>query len=724
MGANVIAALLSIVVIQSPPPDTSTYNTPAAQALVERAMARRRAGDSTVADYRARIRYRLTVALGRRRWAVAPVTAAEEQVADIQWQRPNDIRVDVVGRRFRTKSSDLELSSVWDRPWFVPRGVDDSVRIFSNEFPARGALHPLATTGPAWYRYRLTSGLRVTPGRGGSLRLLEVEVTPRRTGPALIAGKMWIDSASAEVVRLTFRYVGTGLWVLPEAPTRSDSASARRVNSIANRIVSIDADLEYGLQDGRYWMPYRQVIAGRVRIPVVSDVVIPFRATTVFEDVEINTGLPVTFEVPLPDTSRAARRARRDSLQAERRGGTSDSEDSLRSWDYADRWPGGRYELHRPSNDSLRRYTGWSGPLSLANDPADDRRQREAEEELARLAEDLPGPLTGRSGHGIAYERLADAFRYDRVQGLSLGLGYQARVPGVTFAGLYGTLRYGFSDERVTGRLTLLRDAPEGRLALSGYREIGDADSFALGRGVGNTLNAIFAAHDNGDYYLAHGASAGLETGLGTGLDLTVGARVERQSAVARAAGSEINDFLGGSGTFPANAPVDEGTFGGGYVRVSGIGETRWWVTADLLGGGGQATGRLFGELRRSLGEARGVTLRVKSGLATRPTLRQSQFRLGGINTVRGFEYGSVRGQAFWAAQLDITPIRGRLRPVVFIDAGQAARPDELFGSTALVGGGVGLSLFGGLLRFDLSHPISPDTGGKLRFDIVVQGVR
>ena len=725
MGANVIAALLSIVVAQSPPPDTSSpYNSPAAQALVERAMARRHAGDSAVADYRARIRYRLTVALGRRRWALAPVAAAEEQVADVQWQRPNDLRVDVVGRRFRARSSDLQLSSVWDRPWFVPRGVDDSVRIFSNEFPARGALHPLAAAGPRWYRYRLASGLSITPARGSTLRLLEVEVTPRRTGPALIAGKMWIDSASAEVVRLTFRYVGTGLWVLPEKPTRSDSASARRVNSIANRIVSIDADLEYGLQDGRYWMPYRQVISGRVRIPVVSDVVIPFRATTVFEDFEINAGQPIAFAVPLTDTSRAARRARRDSLQAERRGETSARPDSLRSWDYADRWPGGRYELHRPSNDSLGRYGGWTEPLALANDPADDRRQREAEEALASLAEALPGQLTGRSQHGIAYERLADAFRYDRVQGLSLGLGYQTRIPGVAFTGLYGTVRYGFSDERVTGRLTVLRDAPGGRIALSGYREIGDADPFGLGRGVGNTVNALFAAHDNGDYYLAHGASAGLEAALGTGLDLTMVARVERQRAVARAAASEVNDFLGGSGAFPANPPVDAGTFGGGSVRLAGVGDTRWSLTADLLGGGGRATGRLFGELRRSLGGATGVTLRLKSGLATRPTLRQSQFRLGGINTVRGFEYGAARGQAFWAAQLDIAPIRGRLRPVAFIDAGQAARPGDLFGSTALVGGGVGVSLFGGLLRFDLSRPISPDAGGKLRFDIVVQAVR
>ena len=684
-------------------------------------MARRRAGDSLVENYQARIRYRLTVSLSGRRWARTPATAAEEQVADIQWQRPNDLRVDVVGRRYQSRSADLQLSSVWDRPWFVPRGVDDSVRIFSDEFPARGALHPLARTGPDWYRYRLTSGMTVTPARGGGLRLYEIEVTPRRTGPALIAGKIWIDSASAEVVRLTFRYVGTGLWVLPERPTRRDSASARRVNSIANRIVSVDADLEYGLVEGRYWMPRRQVIAGRVRIPVVSDLVIPFQATTEFEDIAINTGRPIVFEVPLADTSRAARRARRDSLRAERRG-RDPGADSLRAWNFAARWAGGRYELHRPSNDSLGRFTDWPEPLTLQSAPAEERRRRETEEELARIAEGLPGPLTGRASHGPAYERPADILRYDRVQGLSLGLGYQARVS--RFVGAYGTVRYGLSDERVTGRLTLLRDAPDGRLTLSGYRDIMDADPFALRRSLGNSLNALFAAHDNGDYYLAHGASATLETALGEGLDLAVGARVERQRSTARAATSEVNDFLGGSGLLPANPAVDEGTFGGGYVRVTGLGPTRWWAAADLLAGAGQTTGRVYGEARREIGGARGLTLRVKGGIGTRPTLKQALFRLGGINTVRGFDYGVLRGQAFWAAQLDVAPLRSRLRPVAFLDVGQAGSPGDLIGSRALVGGGVGLSLFGGLVRFDLSHPISPDSGGKLRFDLVLQAVR
>jgi hypothetical protein len=328
MGANLVV-LLSVALLQSPPPDPdSAYSSPAVQHLVERAMARRRESDATVADYEATIRYRLSVGLGRRVWSKVPPLAVEEQVARIQWRQPNDLRVDVQGRRFRARNAAVELSSVWDRPWFVPRGVDDSVRIFSNDFPATGALHPLATAGPRWYRYAMTGDLTVTPARGGALRLLRVNVSPRRAGPALIAGQMWIDSATAQVVRLTFRYVGTGLWVrAEEGPGGPDSAKVRRINSFVNRVVSIDADLEYGLQEGRYWMPYRQVIAGRVRIPVVSDVVIPFQATTTFDDYTINSGRPIAFQVPLPDTVglspdslRALRRIRRDSLQAERRG--------------------------------------------------------------------------------------------------------------------------------------------------------------------------------------------------------------------------------------------------------------------------------------------------------------------------------------------------------------------------------------------------------------------
>jgi hemolysin activation/secretion protein len=147
-------------------------------------------------------------------------------------------------------------------------------------------------------------------------------------------------------------------------------------------------------------------------------------------------------------------------------------------------------------------------------------------------------------------------------------------------------------------------------------------------------------------------------------------------------------------------------------------------VTADVLGNGDHSTGRLFGNLRADAGDRLGATLRLKAGIATSPTLQQSLFRLGGQATVRGFDYGFRRGQSFWAAQLDVTPFRGRLRPVVFADAGQAADPADLFSSTVLAGAGAGVSLFGGALRFDLSYPLTPDIGGKVRFDIVVQAPR
>jgi hypothetical protein len=61
---------------------------------------------------------------------------------------------------------------------------------------------------------------------------------------------------------------------------------------------------------------------------------------------------------------------------------------------------------------------------------------------------------------------------------------------------------------------------------------------------------------------------------------------------------------------------------------------------------------------------------------------------------------------------------------VIFLDAGQAAPVSQLLSSTALIGAGAGVSLFNGILRFDVSRPVSPDIRGKLRFDLVVRGVR
>jgi hypothetical protein len=339
-------------------------------------------------------------------------------------------------------------------------------------------------------------------------------------------------------------------------------------------------------------------------------------------------------------------------------------------------------------------------------------------------ARSSPSPPADTVTHGgFAFERLSDLFQYNRVQGVSVGVGYRVPLPG-PFTAAYATLRYGMSDDRVTGRFSVVHDAPGWQLTVSGYHDVADVDPFSPGRTFSNTFDALFAGHDNGDYVLAGGGSAVLETSVGTRLDLRLGARLERQSGPRAVAESEVNDFLGGTGVFPPNWPARERTFGIGWARLSGLGRLRWNVTVDVLGGAGQVRPRLFGDIRWHAGWRRGITVQLKAGAGPEPALPQTLFRLGGLNTVRGFEYGSERGPAFWAGQVDVAPLGGKVRPVIFLDAGQAGAISDLVGSTALIGGGVGLSLLKGLLRFDLSRAISPDSNRKLRFDIVIQGVR
>ncbi|MDX2192010.1 MAG: hypothetical protein NW201_01565 [Gemmatimonadales bacterium] len=728
-----LALLLPVALLAAQ--DTATYADAATRTVVEAAIARRRTADDAVRDYSARLRYRLSLALGRGKWSQPPVAAAEEQEARIQWARPNDLRIDVLGRRTAERLANLKLSSQFNHPWFVPRGVGDSMRIFAADFPAVGAVHPLSDGAAEYYRYALVDSVAVTAPGGRTVRAVAVEVVPRRAAPALIAGRLWIERTGHDVVRLTFRYVGTALFQLPEGERRRDTTAARSSNRIINRFLNVDCDLEYALEEGGVWLPLRQTIAGRVEVPFLGDLVIPFSAVTTFHDYAVNTGTPVAFtmaEPPVLDASlgaiRARRAARADSLRAEMR----DDPDrqwggSRRAWDRTERWADGRYELHRPSNDSLRAYTGWSDTLELARLDEDALRIRREQARLAALAERLPGALTGRPRFGLDLEQSSDLFSFNRVQGLSSALGARLRV--APFTDVYATARYGLSDERFTGRLTVLHDGPALTLGLTGYHEILDQDPVSRGRSFANSLNAVFAARDYADYYLGEGVQLRARKAVGTGLDLDGAVRWERQRSVLAVARSGVNDFLGGDGVFvPGNAAVAEGNFAGAALGLVGSGRLPWRLTADALGGDPRSAVRLWGELRPAVGEYAGATLRLRAGVGSAAApLPQFAFRAGGQQSVRGYDYGVQRGQAFWSAQLDVAPFDWPIRPVAFLDAGRAARAGDLASGTVLVGGGVGIGLYStrlraSIIRFDVSRPVNAT--GSWRFDLVLQPPR
>lgn len=712
--------------------DTLSYANPATRALVERAAERHRVQESEVSDYRARLRFRTSFSLGRRAWARLPVASVEELDATVHWSAPNDLRVDMHGRRGKSRIQDADIRTVFSRPWFFPRGVGDSVRLFGEDFPERAALHPLAEDGPEWYHYAIVDSQRVVRPDGEPIRLYTVEVAPRRAGDALVAGFLLLDAARAEVVRFSFRFVGTGLWDVPTEATASDSADSRRTNRLVNRILQLDADLEYALQEGRFWMPYRQVISGRVQMPFIGDFVVPFEMRTLFDEYEVNTGRAVAFSVPIPPEgmSKEERRQWRDSVR-EARG--EERTDSTRSWDAAGRWQGGSYQVHHAPEDSMRAWGGWTDSLVLDPGGAEDAELRDVFGDLARLSEDLPGDMVGRPTWAFGYERLADAFRFNRVQGVALGLGAAWRPEGVPFVRLQGTARYGFADGRFNLRAAVVREAPNGRWTFSGFHEVAAVDGGAPVGPLANSVNALFTGHDDAEYYRATGASLTHERSVGQGTELLLGLAVEDQGSVATAAESFFNDITGGNGQFRPNPAVAEGWAGDARIGLAGpAGSAFWRVQADGFvvegtnaSAGALVAARLHGRWRQPIGGARGLTVEASGGATLGDSIPQRLFRVGGTQSVRGHDYGVARGEAFWAVRADWSVLTGEgaIRPVLFADVGQADALDRLGSAPVYTGAGIGFSLLRGLARLDLSVPLSPEVGA-LRVDFSVGAPR
>jgi outer membrane protein assembly factor BamA len=151
-----------------------------------------------------------------------------------------------------------------------------------------------------------------------------------------------------------------------------------------------------------------------------------------------------------------------------------------------------------------------------------------------------------------------------------------------------------------------------------------------------------------------------------------------------------------------------------------GLLRSRWTLLADLQTGRGVAVGRLVGSYRiEPWSASRRPSLLVRAGIATGSQLPQQLFRLGGPGTVRGYDYGTHRAPAFWAAQAEWPLRSGLIQPVLFADAGQADVTARLFDSEALASAGLGVRLAGGIVRLDLSRPFT-GSRHRLRFDMAV----
>ena len=692
----------------APAPPDSVYADSATRQLVTLARARHAAQDTLVHDYEALLNTTIRVALGRSRFGRAIPLYVGERVTRIEWSQPNDMRLEIIGRRQRAISSDVEgdAEPSLDGPWFFPRGLGDSIRL-GGDFPERAAVHPLAAGGDEVYRYALVDSLTLTV-EGRRVRLAAIEVQPQRMAASLVAGRLWLDRETGEVTRFTFFFLGEFLFDLDELDslsTRKDTLKVVKANKMIARAVRIDADLEYGLYEQLYWMPYRQLVTAQIEDIWVTGVTIPLRFETTFSEYKINTGQQVAFTLDLPDS--VDHRDVRDST-----GG--------RRW-AAGRWGGGRWEIQRHPVDSLEAYKGWTDSLELSGDAQDEQRFKEVTAELAALAEDLPQEWVG--GKTLIPVKLGEFFRFNRVQGVSLGSAY-AWQPGMPFVRLIGSLRYGFEDGRVYWGLTARRDAPRGLLELDVSRRLAEADPRSSGGSLGNSLNALFLTHDDADYYLALGVRATATRPVGRLSEFRIGLGFEDQRSVTNQAGSTINDWFGGDGIMQPNPPIQDGTYGTGMVRLdySGV-ATHWRIGGDGLLGEGIFATRIWGDAEQRL---KFLRVRLGAGYADRAAPPQLQLRVGGPRTVRGHLFGVQVGRAMWSAQTEILWPRRGLEPFVFGDVGAAGDPDNVFTMEPLigVGGGLSLNLMLWELRLEVGKSIGHTAVDGVRVDLLLRATR
>jgi hypothetical protein len=713
--------------------DTATFQDGATATLYALARQRHIYQDTLVRDYQATVHTRLEASAGKSRFARQTTLMAHETTARITWKTPNDLKIQVLGTRAKIPlvgmlsgladvdaevENELRNELIMDRPWFIPRAFGDSIRVMG--VPEHAALHPLAAGATAYYRFAIVDSVEVrTPGH--VVRAKSIKVEPKRFGPALVAGTMWVDAETGDVVRMRMLFLGDYLWDEPSGTTPEDSAAARRDNDEAKKYLTVEAEIEYALINQRYWMPYRQFLGITAQIPIFLDLTIPARAVTTFSEYDVNVDPTLVFAIPEDELEKDGRRRRQQLVKPggrqvdDRAEAVRDRDDARRENGYyqGGTWDDGRWEIDVPPAESLAAYR-WSTEFKTELDQAAQERLRETFAELAKLENELPSEWTGKRRFGVAWEAAADIFRFNRVQGVSLGLGYEVK-PRIAYTSLLASARFSFGDKRLTGSVTARRDGPYARIDLSGYRDVREVESWTRGIGIGNSLNALFVGHDDADYFLATGGRFSVTWNDRWRQNMTLHVAVERHDSMP----AETTNNIWGSPTWGPTPPVAVGTFlRYGLTRddrVAGASvQTGLELTTDMT----RTAGRGWASVEVPFVVARRTGRLVLRGAVIRgENLPQVMPRLGGPQTVRGYAYGTRIAKEMWSAQLDYALFRrGFWTPVLFADIGDTFTGDPLIG----VGGG--LSLLNGLIRLDVAKGVRPDA--DVRFDLVFRAYR
>jgi hypothetical protein len=674
----------------------AVYDSPGTRELVERTI--RNTGEPPVdlRDYRADVHSSLFLALAPDTLGGGDLPASvDEVVSEVRWNQQGFLHQEVRGQRTRVLVPvPYTLGTLFQSPWVIPHlyGSD----IFA-PFAGPRAVNPFGVRGPQYYRYETDDPLRIRV-EGELVTLIPVTVRPRVESPdnvSLIVGTFYVDEARAAVARARFGFAG-------------------RTGGLPRTLGQVETflELENGLWEGRYWLPFvqrREILMGSRLLG--GEVVV--RSINRFMAYDFNTGWSPT---------------------------------------------GQRIQLVWSTEAGQQAFADWERPIGAdaalysADDFAD-----------LRLATATLRP--GRQGWRpqYHYERGRHLFRYNRVEGLFLGVGARLVPPDPrrNRFELYGTAGWAFAEGTPRGELSArwggaVAPDPTGRLdpglQLGAYRRLVDIQPFrpTFVWDWIYTLPPLIWGSDPRDYYDAAGAelTGSLRSGRWSG---RLGGRWEQHDSVAVNTGRFLFGTAGAG--FGPLASVEPGRHlalevGGGYTvgpGAFGIGNSTVLRAEAEAGLGDFRFNRVNSQLsvRYNL-DPLTFAARVDGGYATGGVPPQKLFRFGGLEGLRGYPPNEFGGSSALLARsrvlVGIPPRDARplarsgmfilppLRPAVVLlgETGWTrvdpelqdallrlrARPTDGFRSAV----GLGVSIFDDAITLERLQPVGETEGARARW--------
>jgi hypothetical protein len=271
----------------------TAFKDAGARSMLLNARAARFRQDSALRSYDAKVRQRISVGVSMKAAGRERLVVRDEGVARVQWQKDAGAVVDILGKRTTVPMA--------DDPEQIDTGLRNETSLPIPYFPGRETLwiggsvaqvsvdegsfvHPIASGAEAYYKYETGDSVIYTIGDDKKITLRELRILARVPRWNVIVGSFWYDQATSQLVRAVYRpSIELNVWevAMDEAKrdtSHKDEAPPWWVRGLVSPLkMTMDVFVvEYGLFEGRFWLPTSQGAEGRgqammIRVPVTFE---------------------------------------------------------------------------------------------------------------------------------------------------------------------------------------------------------------------------------------------------------------------------------------------------------------------------------------------------------------------------------------------------------------------------------------------------------------------